>query len=217
MPYFKNKDINLLFIHIPKTGGTSVEKYLSKKYSILLDLNSIYCKNINNLKKFINNNDIKINSSAQHLTYNTIFTLKDKFNVNFSDSTLKIITIVRNPYNRIISDLFWYKKININSTTIEVYNIIKNYIKLNNLDNHNIPQYLFLIDAIGKINNNIVIFKTENLNNYMINYGFKDFNLNEHKNSINNINYIDYLNKDSIELINDFYENDFIYFDYDKL
>jgi hypothetical protein len=27
MPYFKNNDINLLFIHIPKTEGTIIEKY----------------------------------------------------------------------------------------------------------------------------------------------------------------------------------------------
>ena len=29
MPYFKNNDVNVLFIHIPKTGGSSMELYFS--------------------------------------------------------------------------------------------------------------------------------------------------------------------------------------------
>lgn len=33
MPLFKN----ILVIHIPKTGGSSLEKYLSKKFDIDLD------------------------------------------------------------------------------------------------------------------------------------------------------------------------------------
>jgi hypothetical protein len=40
MPYFKNENINLLFIHIPKTGGTSVEQYFSKKYNVELNYKS---------------------------------------------------------------------------------------------------------------------------------------------------------------------------------
>lgn len=231
MPYFKNKDINLLFIHIPKTGGTTVEQYLSKKYSIELNIKNLYCKlgfNINNyikliLEKKLNNNiqklkNFNINSTAQHFTYNNIYKFKDIFNINFYDNSLKIITIVRNPYNRLISDLFWYKKININSTPEEVYYIIKDYINETKLDNHNIPQYLFLIDENNKINDNITIFKTESLNDDMINYGFIDF-CNEKRRNINknNSDYYNYLNNDSIELINNFYENDFLYFDYDKL
>jgi len=42
MPYFNNNDVNILFIHIPKTGGTSVEFYLSEKYKIKLDKSSYY-------------------------------------------------------------------------------------------------------------------------------------------------------------------------------
>ena len=37
MPYFHNKDVNLLFIHIPKTGGSSLETYFSKKFNMHLN------------------------------------------------------------------------------------------------------------------------------------------------------------------------------------
>ena len=33
MPYFHNNYVNLLFIHIPKTGGSSLEIYFSKKFT----------------------------------------------------------------------------------------------------------------------------------------------------------------------------------------
>ena len=33
----------------------------------------------------------------------------------------KFVTIVRNPYERIVSDLFWYKLINKNSSQEEVF------------------------------------------------------------------------------------------------
>ena len=42
MPYFKNDNVNILFIHIPKTGGSSVETYLSNHFNILLN-NKVYC------------------------------------------------------------------------------------------------------------------------------------------------------------------------------
>jgi len=42
MPYFHNDKINLLFVHIPRTGGTSIEHYFSDKFQIPLNTKSIY-------------------------------------------------------------------------------------------------------------------------------------------------------------------------------
>ena len=40
MPYFKQNKI--LLIHIPKTGGTSIEKYFANKSKIKLGPNNLY-------------------------------------------------------------------------------------------------------------------------------------------------------------------------------
>ena len=97
MPYFKNNNLNLLFIHIPKTGGTSLEKYLSQKHNIPLDSKSLY----SDLKNGYNS------VSLQHQTYHSLLKKKTQFGIDFNN--IKIISIVRNPYERIVSDLFFYK------------------------------------------------------------------------------------------------------------
>lgn len=203
MPYFKNNNLNLLFIHIPKTGGTSLEKYLSEKYNIPLDFKSLYTTFKNGYK----------NVSLQHQTYHNLLKKKKEFGIDFSNN-LKMISIVRNPYERIVSDLFFYKLITVSTTQQEVFEILKKYIVSDNYDNHNIPQYLFLINNRKKINNDIVIFKTETLTDELIKYGFTDFNIHKNVNKNENINYYNFLNNDSIKLINNFYKKDFKLFDY---
>jgi hypothetical protein len=210
MPYFKNNDINVLFIHIPKTGGTSVEKYFSSKFNIELNNNSLYLFITN---KDLLNKNMKIGSSLQHITYNQIVEYSDIFKIDFNN--IKIITIVRNPYERIISDLFFFKLIKIETTKEEVFDIINKYL-VSHHDNHNIPQYNFITNDKKEIIQNIHILKTESLKNDMNNLGYTDFNNFELVN-INKVNYYDYLNNQSIELINNFYNLDFILFNYNKI
>ena len=212
MPYFRQD--NILFIHIPKTGGTSVEQYFCRKYKMRLDAKSLS-----------SNRPIpKYNSSLQHMTYETIINNKDEFKLM---ENLTIITIVRNPYNRIISDLFYHKLITVNNSKDEVYNIIKQYVteykgnhnilqyKFVTIDNHNIPQYKFV--TINKeLIPNITILRTESLNYDMANIGYTDFNIKTNANK-NDIDCYDYLNDESIKLINDFYDYDFTLFGYVKI
>lgn len=222
MPYFKNENINILFIHIPKTGGTSVEKYFSSKYDIVLDNKSLYTMG---LLKPLEINDKTINSSLQHLTYNTIMENKTYFNID-ETTNLQIITIVRNPYERIISDLFFLKLIKIEDTKEEVFNVIKEKYILNieEYDNHPLPQYLFITDEKVNLINNITILHTENLNEEMIKLNFTDFdshwydlNNNKENYSKKELNYYDYLNDESINFINSYYEKDFELFNYKKI
>jgi hypothetical protein len=222
MPYFKNNDVNILLIHIPKTGGSSLEIYFSNKFKIPLNKNSLFVKDINyNIE--INPGLIKygkdIGSSLQHMTYTTIIKNNNYFNIDFSN--IKIITIVRNPYNRIMSDLFYLKRINQFSTKEEVYDTINKFISepsINN-DNHNIPQHLFVIDENNENNkliDNIIILRTETLMVDMRKLGYTDFNIVNNSNPIR-INYSDYLNKMSLDLINKYYDADFSFFKYKKI
>jgi hypothetical protein len=209
MPYFNKNDTNLLFIHIPKAGGTSLQLYFSEKYNIPLNNKSLYGDFIEKHK--LQN---KINTSLQHMKYLTIFEYKDFFGINFDN--INIITIVRNPYERIISDLFWSKKISIDTSKDKVFDIIKTYVLSNNLDNHNIPQYLFITDDNKELIPNIKILHTETLQSDMFNLGYTDFSIKENSNK-HNVNYYDYLNNDAIQLINDFYDYDFKLFNYEKI
>lgn len=209
MPYFFNDKINLLFIHIPKTGGTSLEQYFSKKFNIPLDDRSLYMF-LNNITQQKNN--VIINSSMHHLTYQTIMKHKQFFNIM---DDCQIISIVRNPYERCVSGLFFHEKININSTQDDIFLMIQEHIKENN-DNHALPQYLFVTDENKNLIDKIRILKTESLINDMQNLGYNDFSYYENINK-NKVNYYDYLNNDSIKLINDYYNYDFLLFNYEKI
>ena len=47
--------------------------------------------------------------------------------------------------------------------------------------------------------------------------GYSDFDVHQKKNKVKNVNYYDYLNKKSIQLINLYYHFDFILFNYNKI
>ena len=93
MPYYKEK--KLLFIHIPKTGGTTIEDSIKENTP-----QTIYSSRSNSLLDFPYNQ-----KALQHQFYTTIYKFRDKLDVNFDN--IKIFSVVRNPYDRIISDLFW--------------------------------------------------------------------------------------------------------------
>lgn len=209
MPYYK--DINILFIHIPKTGGTTIEEEIKKKYNQTL----YEWKWTNDILPFPYNK-----KSLQHQFIQTIINYRNKLGVNFNNR-LKVFTIVRNPYDKIISDLFWFKLIKKDSTPEQVFNIIKTkYLYNNNLDNHNEPQWKFISNSNGIIYDKIKIFHTEKLHdsNDEINK-FLGIKINtDNKKMIGSVknNYNKYLNNNSKELIYNFYRKDFELFNYQK-
>ena len=231
MPYFKNNKHNILFIHIPKTGGTSIEKYFSEKLNIGLNKNTLFGFLPNDIKT---QNNIDIFACLHHITYRKIMKYKIFFNIDLNN--LEVISIVRNPYSRIISDLFYWSshisilkknvkeseridelknKINVNSSKDEFFCAIKEY--LNGwFDNHNIKQSEFVIDDNGELIKRIKILRTESLTQDMINLGYSDFSKMENV-GLQKVDYKDYLNADSISLINEYYSKDFELFGYEKI
>ena len=222
MPYFKNTDINLLYIHIPKTGGMSIEKYLYDKFNIERTYKTSYGYSHPDID-FKNLFGKDQEYTLQHLTYQKYSNYGYLFDLDILDATLNIIATIRNPYERIISDMFFFivqTNINIDSTKKDIEDAIRVYLYREDYDydNHRLPQYQFLVDNNGNIPRNIVILKTENLHQEMKDIGFSDFNYSENKNRIGkSINYYDLLTEESIRMINDFYDKDFELFGYTKI
>lgn len=203
MPYYES--VNLLFIHIPKTGGTVIENKLKKIY-----VQTLYSGIGNNILPQPFNK-----TSLQHQTYTTLYDNRMKLNINFEN--IKVFAVVRNPYDRVISDLFWYRLLKKDQSPQQVYKLICNYVKgIKVIDKHHIPQYHYITDKNGELIPSIMIFKTENLNNEndIINKKL-EVNINIKKSGVNK-NYYKYLNKKSIKLINKVYAKDFELFGYKK-
>ena len=138
MPVYTKNNKNILFVHIPKTGGSSVEKiFIEKGWD----------------ESFISNGKrsdiIKIyKSSLQHL-HSPI--LRDIFNLsNFN----KIFSIVRNPFDRCKSEYYWQLRLKIISSKINppekwLNDILIDYKKNNYIfDNHIRPQNEFIVEGV---------------------------------------------------------------------
>ena len=219
MPYFK--PLNLLYLHIPKTGGTSIEEFFYNKCNMVKNETNIYGSYYNKKKRL----RVENNMILQHFTYNEIEKKKEFFDIEFGEKNrdMKILVSVRNPFDRIVSEIFWRKKVTVNENTTkdEFYEILHKFLYAdveNPMNNHRIPQYQFMLNKENKmINENIMIVKTETLKKDMQSFGYHDFdnhlNIN-HFLKHQKINYRDLLNKKSIELIVNYYIEDFKYFGY---
>lgn len=195
----------LEFIHIPKTGGTSIEN-LGKKYNIHWGIfNNIYMveKNIENV----------------NFWHNNLF-MYDKNN----------FTIVRNPYDRIISEFFYRLKIkwvnydnNIEGFKKWLEYIFKEYKKDKNVyDNHILPQTEYVYDKYNNKRIEYVLKLEDNINEQLDNL-FKQYNLNidinmlEHNNTTNKTFGKNDLDQITLDSIYEFYKRDFELLGYEKI
>lgn len=191
MFYLKNNSVNILFIHIPKTEGSHVKEYLQKKFNT-----NLLCEH-NFLKKSAEAYDE--HTFYQHILYNNTMEHKNMY----------IVTVVKNPYSRIIKYLLQSHKID-NVSKNNIYNLIKNIIDTGEIQ----PQYKFIANKNEEVHKEIHILHSELLEYEMYLMGHHDFYLNENMND--HINYFDYIDSDTVQLINKYFSKDFDLLGYPK-
>ena|ERR1700747_2923151 len=210
--YFKTK---LLFVHIPKTAGMSVETMLN-----FFENGTTRSVSFPNLASGIKN--YNYNRSYMHLRYLDLIDYCKTKNINIDD--YKIFSIVRNPFDRAVSDFYCcnseFEKKPITEKNIDVLRntfdefLDKYFTSGLKYDNHSDPQHIYLIDNDSNLIPNIIIMRFENLDNdfKQLNLGDLSKHVNKSNNKINN--YKDYYNESSKQKVIDFYKKDFEMFDY---
>jgi len=190
----------------------SIEDFFYNKYQIERNEKNIYGY------YYDKSNRIRVENerTLQHLTYLEIMDRKKWFDIDKIDT---ILMSVRNPFERIVSEIFWNKKTGANELTTkeDFFKILHKYLYIDKdvfIDNHKTPQYKYILDAQNLLMKDVKIVRTETLNKDMHSLGFTDFNIHINENTVTKKNYREYLNKDSIELIKQYYAADFLYFGY---
>lgn len=136
MPVFSKENESILFVHIPKCGGSSISKVFQKNN--WEESFSVRGKSLSEIEY--------LKSSPQHYhgeIIKNIFEIS-KFN--------KIFTIVRNPFNRLKSEFYWQlnNEISTNKSPEDWFNNVLEKYNQNNYiyDNHIRPQNEFILEKI---------------------------------------------------------------------
>lgn len=204
---------NLCFIHISKTGGTSIEHVANKKG---IKWGKFACDIIWN--KLLSHIDWDIESHSSH--HIPLSFCKNQILKKQIINKYIFFTVVRNPYERLLSEYFCpHNKLKETPTTKNLNNFIQTKIKLldskKNFQGHFIEQYHYIFDENKKYTH--IILKYENLqnefNSMVYNFGL-NIKLEEHLNKSNKILSIQSFNKNTIDLIQKKYEKDFLLFNY---
>ena len=213
MIFFEQK---IIFIHIPRCGGTFIEQNLWKK-----EFGNYFSFDNNDEKHLLQGFEDKYcnkfqSDGLQHLTAKNI----EKIYSNEMKSFYKF-AFVRNPFSRVASaycEIMKYRKDLRDFLVIYKDSSFKNFLKLIKKNNHThwMPMVNFFskdkIDFLGRFENFerdlLTVEKTKD-----INFSSQNFK-NSHKFS-DNYDYLKfYEDKENIEIVEDIYQDDFKSFDY---
>jgi hypothetical protein len=158
MPLFNQK---YTFIHIPKSGGSSVEKWLKMNGMIMTH----YCSE----KKILVNGH-----SPQHCTFLEL----EELNL----LTENIFTIVRPEIDRVISEFFFLQKFqpSLGKKFFDFDSFLDSFLdKKNSLlfDNHNLSNFDFLKNKNNEIDEKIKIFNFFDIPSIEGYFGLKGLNV----------------------------------------
>ena len=204
MPVCRNKKI--IFIHIPKNAGESIEKSL----------------NIYNGGKVENIFGINNSIVLQHLT---AIQLKNSYFDNSEWNKYFKFAVIRNPWSKVVSEYNWYLRYGPKIQFFEWINTLKNRININNAINineigHNIEQYKYIYNENDQLLIDKIIY-FENLNSEFNDlcldkkWSFKLPKTSDTK-SFFNINFQKYYDINSLRIVSDVYQKDINYFNYSE-
>ena len=188
----------IIFIHIPKTAGTSIIKYCQNNFSIYdgWDIKVKLLEKFNTDSSYINTHDFtKTNDIEKLSSYN-------KF------------TVVRNPYDRMVS---WYFYITLFDKD-KITKTFKEWI-IDPLDNDFTPKEIDEKDFNSQcsfVDDTTNIIKYENLNEELSNFFGKKIIL-PIKNKTNHKHYLDYYDQETLDIVYKKYKKDFKKFNYKKI
>ncbi len=219
----------LIYIHIPKTGGISIEEFIQNVYgykrnTFLLNHGfGVYNSYNNGMRTIYPHMHYPLPHVIQELS-------KSKIEV---DNTWNIFSIVRNPYDKLLSAMFYDEKLPlkynyftlpINQRSYYLDSMLEEYIdsdtNFNYHSNHTYPQYLFFenIDLKYKI------FKFEvGLKNILTELGFDGVDKLKHRlntfalEGLPKTDYKTMYTSKLIDHVNKIYKQDFELFDYEVL
>ena len=193
-----------IYIHIPKTAGTSIYRTVQQIYQHPLDLTPQW--------------DYKHNIYKQHAT---ISQLKNLYQIPISDYFK--FTVIRNPYERAVSSYFWLRRLLGHSTTFKDFLLVRNgYDKINHFENNKGRKDHFLTQSeFIKINGIITmdfLIKFENLqedfNNVCRKIGLPKCNLH-HINQSKHKHYTEYYDEETKQIVAEKYAEDIEQFGYE--
>ena len=197
-------DKRLCFIHIPKTGGTTIEL------------------NLEIMNKQKNYWGIRKNEVMQHYKWNRYKDiLKDDYNTFFK------FCLVRNPYEKMISEYYWCNIEGIGYKSNQSFDDFIEYTRdivtnkkysLTIYHDHFIPQHEFLYDDNEiKVDRVFKLERIDKLFEYLVDNGYlTSVNKIKANRTIKKCVNIDNLTQKQKDTIYGIYEKDFILFNYIK-